>query len=203
MSIGKRICKALEELQNDDPEAALFQVCSAVEATAKAEVGGGGGSTYKTFIHENLGLITKAAFGVKILNLNLKFRHPQIKPSADGTCSIEQVLYHAVRCGLYHEAQYPSDISFSADQYIKVDGDTLVLPVSLVLGLVVAVVTSPANDGESTESPFLLNMGPFPIPLSQLWGRRDECLWLLEVADELSKIQHQNQAAETADTQAN
>ncbi len=42
MSIGKRVAEAVEKMANDDPEGALFQICSALDKTAKEEYLKGG-----------------------------------------------------------------------------------------------------------------------------------------------------------------
>ena len=72
MSISKRIAQAVDHMQEGDAEAALIPTCIAIDATAKKYYGKGGGDSYKTFIHENLGLITRIALGgCSILNIRL------------------------------------------------------------------------------------------------------------------------------------
>ena len=62
------------------------------------------------------------------------------------------------------------------------------LPTSLLYGLIVAVVVAPVNVGESAIKPSMFNMGQFRIPISQLWGRRDELLWLLAAEAEVTRL---------------
>src|SRR5688500_6195752 len=113
MSVGKRVAEAIDKMQQRDAEGALFQICAPIDSTAKREASKGGGKTYREFVHDNLGLITRVGLGVGILNVNLgQFDHPKIKTDEHGRCSVEQILYHAVRCGLYHEGKLPPNLRF-------------------------------------------------------------------------------------------
>lgn len=182
MSVGKRVEEAIAKMDADDPEGALYQISSAIDATAKKQFTKGGRASYKDFIHENFGLITDVAFaGRRILNLHLGYEHPEIKPDDKGLCSVEDVLYHAVRCGLFHEARLPTNLRFTTEGQIRVDEGSLVLPSALIYGLIAAIVVSPANSGERVSGTSVLNLGGSPLLLNCLWGKRHELLWLLDV----------------------
>lgn len=188
MSIGKRVSEAIDKMEASDPEGALFAICAALEATAVKEFGQRGRSSYKEFISQNMGLISDIALGRRIRGLQLEFDHPEMKKNADGVYPVEEIFYHAVRCGLYHEAGLPSNLQFTNEYRIRCNHGALVLPASLVYGLIVAVVVAPVNAGESALKPSVLNMGQFPIPISKLWGRRAELLWLLEAEAEVARL---------------
>ena len=182
MSVGKRVEDAIAKMDEGDPEGALFQISSAIDATAKKERNKGGRTSYKDFIHENLGLITNVAFGGKsILNLHLGYKHPEIETDDKGLCTVQDVFYHAVRCCLYHEATLPDNLRFTDEGQIRLDAGALVLPSALVYGLISAVVVSPANANERVSGCSVLNLGKEPMLLNCLWGKRDEFLWLLEM----------------------
>lgn len=194
MSIGKRVSDAIDKMEGSDPEGALFAICAALEATAVKEFGQKGRSSYKDFISENLGLITDVALGGRrILNLRLAFDHPEMKKNADGAYPIEEIFYHAVRCGLYHEAGLPSNLQFTSELQIRCNNGALVLPASLVYGLIIAVVVAPVNVSEAAVKPSMFNMGTFPVPISKLWGRRAELLWLLDAEAEVTRLQMEAQ----------
>ena len=123
-----------------------------------------------------------------MLNLGLAFDHPDLKKNANGIYPIEEIFYHAVRCGLYHEAALPSNLRFANEQKIVCDDGVLTLPASIIFGFIVAVVVAPTNATETTSKPHFLNFGEFPIPMSHLWGRRAELLWLLEVENESTRL---------------
>jgi hypothetical protein len=194
VSIGKRVSDAIDKMKASDPESALFAICAALEATAVKEFGQKGRSSYKDFIAQNLGLITDIALGGRrILNLQLEFHHPEMKKNGNGVYPIEEIFYHAVRCGLYHEAGLPSNLQFTNEYQIRCNYGALVLPASLVYGLIVAVVVAPVNAGESTGQPNMLIMGQVPIPISKLWGRRAELLWLLDAEAEARRLHSEGQ----------
>src|SRR5262245_13698054 len=109
MPIGKQVSDAVTKMDAKDPEGALFAICAAIEATATKEFGAGGRRNYKDFIHQNLDVITWTAFGPRILNLKLAYQHPDVKLDADGLCTFEDIMYHVVRCGLYHTTDLPNN----------------------------------------------------------------------------------------------
>jgi len=190
MSIGKRVSEAIEKMEASDSEGALFAICAPIEATAVKEFNKKGRSSYKNFIHQNLGLITDIAFGGRqILNMNLAYNHPDLKKNSDGTYSFQDIIYHVVRCGHYHEAKIPDNLKFTQEGLISVNDGNLVLPSSLIYGLIIAVVVSPANSGENTNKNEILNLYNFPIPINKLWGKRKEFFWLQDLIREAIKIQ--------------
>lgn len=189
MSIGKRVSDSIDKMEASDWEGGLFAICAALDATAAKEFGRSGRSSYRDFISQNLGLITNVAFGRgSILNLRLEYDHPKMKKNADGVYTIEEIFYHAVRCGLYHQAELPNNLQFTNEYQIRCDHGALELPASLVYGLIVAVVVAPVNADESSDKPSMLNLGQFPIPISMLWGRRAELLWLLDAEREVARV---------------
>jgi hypothetical protein len=196
MSIGKRVSEAIDKMVASDPEGALFSICASLEATAVKEFGQKGRSSYKDFISQNLGLITDIALGgLRILNIQLAFDHPEMKKNADDIYPIEEIFYHAVRCGLYHQAELPSNLHFTNNCQICTDNGVLFLPASLVYGFIVAVVVAPVNSGEIAAKPGMLKLGQFPIPISKLWGRRAELLWLLDAEAEATRLRKEEKRA--------
>lgn len=182
--IGKRVFAAVERMDKEDAEGALHDICSAIEATAKKETGKGGRG-YKEFIHNNLDVITKVALGASVLNIRLGFQHPQVKMDSDGTTSIQEILYHVVRCGLYHEGCLPSNLIFGKEQIFRADNGHVTLPGSLVHGLIVAVVTSPANANEKFENGGIQLHG-IQIAFSSLRGKKQELLTLYTALDQVT-----------------
>ncbi len=190
MGVDDRVSEAIDKMGASDPEGALFSICAAIDVTAKREYGKSGRSSYKRFIQENMGIITHVAFdGRRIENINLMYDHPEIKKNADGLCGIQDLIYHAVRCGLYHEAEIPDNLTFTNENMFRVESGSLVLPSSLVNGLVIAVIVSPANKKIVNSRPASLNLSGLPIPIKHLWGHRQELLWLLDLVADVKKMQ--------------
>ena len=119
MSIANRVHDAIERMDGDNYEGALNDICGAIEDTAAREYGKGGRANYKRFVHDNLLLITRTA-GISggIANLYFDYRHPEIELDANGHCTFEQIVYHAIRCGLYHAGQLPLDLQFAPEKVI-------------------------------------------------------------------------------------
>jgi hypothetical protein len=178
MSITKRVEDSLEKFQAGDAESALFQILSAVEATANTEFGGHGRSNFKRFIHENLRLITRVSMNPLIENLNIAFTHPNID-SKNGLCTIQDVIYHAARCGLYHDAQLPTNLEFTNENKIASDSKKLTLPSSLIAGIIASVVVSPSNAGCKLSKEYQINKGSLQVSINNWWGKRQDFkLWL-------------------------
>jgi hypothetical protein len=188
MAIEDRVLKSWQAMADGRPEDALHDICSAIEATANAEYGDGGGERYKQFIHDNLYLITKLTLGSAILNLHFEYDHPDLKPDADGRVTIQQIMYHVVRCGLYHTASLPSSLVFTDKQAFQCEqGKKLAMPASLIFGMIVAVVASPANKGRTiNEDNIVANIYDVcHLPLNSLWGKREALLKLIDSLSEL------------------
>jgi len=174
MSIAKRVAEAVEKMSQNDAEGALLPVSAAIDATATKHFNRRGRKSYKDFIHENLGLITEVAFGQSVMNINLKYDHPDLEPGPDGLCTIQDILYHVVRCGLAHSAELPSTLKFVDEYKFQVENDLLVLPSSLVYGLIAAVVVCPENADQTIPDHYGLNVRGFQIKLNDLWGKKQE-----------------------------
>jgi len=177
MSVGKRVSESIDKMAAGDAEGALIPASIAVDATASqlfpTEKNN---SAYKQFISDNLATITKFAFGGTSItqSLRVKYYHPDLIPDSDGLCSFEQIMYHVVRCGLLHAAELPSDLKFTNEGVIKVKDNSLILPASLIFGLIVAVVVSPTNAGESIGDSYTLNFRDNHQKLNELWGNKLE-----------------------------
>jgi hypothetical protein len=174
MSIAKRIAEAVNKMAQNDAEGALLPISSAVDATATKHFSRRGRKSYKDFIYENLGLITKVGLGPSIMDISLEYDHPDLETGADGLCSIQDILYHIVRCGLAHSAELPSTLKFVDENRFQVENDLLVLPASLIYGLIAAVVVCAENTDQTIVGNYGLNVRGFQIKLNDLWGKKTE-----------------------------
>jgi hypothetical protein len=182
MSIAKRVCEAFDRYLESDYEGALIPTCIAIDATAsKIHPGKKNNEAYKEWLHDNLPLITKAGMGnISIENYKIGFRHPDIKSDSNGCCTLEQVLYHVVRCGLLHTAALDDTVRFGPPGENKFDGATLVLGASLILGLLAAVVVSPVNTGLNAPVEYGINISGEHKALNDLWGNRQAFLSMFD-----------------------
>lgn len=199
--IGKQVDDAIGKLASGDSHGALFAICAAAEATAKKEgYGSGSGQAFKGFLDDNLGFITGFVSGIQKLNVHVEYDHPDVKKNSKGLCSLQAIFYHAVRCGLYHKADLPDNLEFRKGGRWEVRDDMLILPSELIIGLIVAVVVSAANSGEVLPDVpnelCSLDFCGIRIPISMLWGRKQEVLWLLDVRAELGRLRARQISAE-------
>ena len=174
MSIGKRVAEAVDKLAQNDAEGALLPISSAVDATATKHFNRRGRKSYKNFIRENLGLITKVGFGASMMNVSFKYDHPDLETGPDGVCTIQDILYHVVRCGLAHSAELPSTLKFVDENKCQAGNGLLVLPASLIYGFIAAVVVCPENTDQTIPERYRMNVRGFQITLNDLWGKKTE-----------------------------
>ena len=177
MSVAKLIAEAITKLEAGDPEGALIQVCIAADATAKREYPKipKNHVRYKSFLHDNLALIGGVAIGVWAKShFRLKYQHKDLKTGPSGCCDLEDLLYHVVRCCLLHEGEVPKNMRFVPERVIRQGlAGELVLPYSLVIGLLLAVVGSPANAAETIPARFHINVDGRIIQINELWGEKE------------------------------
>lgn len=187
MSIGKRVTEALQRWMAEDADGALIPASVAIDATAQKLYGKPGRGSYKQFIRDNMPLITRVAFGGSMAK-EIRLRVPpkvlaksaEIKVDGNGSCGIDEILYHLIRCGLLHEATLPNGLSvqFKSPGGFNVQDDFLEIPGSLIFGSMVAVVCCPANTGEIMQADLCLDLSGYQIPFNKLWGKKDR-LWNL------------------------
>ena len=182
VGIGKRVFEAVEKVQAGDPEGALIPVSIAIDATSANLYGTQGRSSrdsFKKFIDEYFPVITRVAFGGAVIGkLRVKYYHPEIKKNPGGICSAAEIFYHVIRCGLLHDACLPASLKFEEGNIIAVQDGLLVLPASLIDGLIMAVVVCPDNADKSLPSERSFNIGGSDYPLSNFWGKKDDLLAL-------------------------
>jgi hypothetical protein len=171
MSIGKRVSETFVKLIGGDPEAAMYQICSAIDATAQRESGRDGKSVYKAFLTANTDIICGVGFGVMLAGIRIKYSHPKVDSDTAGTCSFEDIIYHAVRCGLYHEATLPGTILFTKNRIGPDAQGCLQLPEMFIAGLAFAVVVSPVNANERSDPGHFIAVKGTQFHVNDWWGR--------------------------------
>ncbi len=96
-------------------------------------------------------------------------------------CSMQEFFYHAIRCGLMHNASMPSDFEFISDAAISYSpAGKLQLSQNLVHGFIIAVGAAPPNQGERIGDGYRMIINTVLLKIDALWGQRDKVAWLLE-----------------------
>ena len=184
MSIGKRITEVFEKLNKKDYEAALIPLSIAVAATSTKEYPRikYDNQKYKTFLTKNIDIITLTGIGV-ILKKSMSFKlvAPSIKyPLIDGMATLEEILYHIVRCNLIHEAELDKKIIFQKGNTCALLEDAILLPSELLEGMIFAVIGSSHNSTERLENKLTISIAEESINLDTLWGEKSKIMDLLE-----------------------
>jgi len=186
VGIAARIGDALQKVSAGDAEGALFHVCAAIEATAHREGRGRGRAAYKAFLSDNVGIITGVTLGTYLSGLKVEFSHPELHRSkseiAAGPPGIEEFVYCLMRCSLYHTTELSSALRLTSNKIGTDSEGYLLLPRSLVIGLIVAVVVSPANADEQIESSYSVGFLGNPYVVNDLWGQREAVVALFQEA---------------------
>ena len=109
---------------------------------------------------------------LRAAGMSIGYTHPQIKVSNGKTATAAEIVYHAIRCGLYHDGLVPTDIEFTENAFRAVqENGKLGLPKRLVLGLIFAVIGSHANAGNSLNVEFVYEIGSVTLNLDYFWGK--------------------------------
>ena len=172
-------------VQRGDLELAFDMASHAIDATARMEYQAeriGQSERYKRFLNENLWVITSGTVIAHGGHLQFPNVFRTVRgvgdPSAQPFITLEDVLYHAVRCSLTHESELPRELTFHQD-----DGSLAILPVNggmslssgWVYGLVASVVAAPCNAGHTGGPDLHIDFkSKVSVTLPQLWGQREK-----------------------------
>lgn len=181
MSIGKRLGEAIDYLNKHDYEAALTPTAQLISTTSsRVFPNKRDGDAFKDWLRDNFRFITEVGPGASIGSIHVGFDHPRITPDGNGNCSVEQILYHAVRCGLMHASEFPDTIKFVGENRFSGGGGKVELPASLIAGILVAVIVSPVNANEKAEDRFSIIFKGKAVPCNDLWGNKQAVQDLLD-----------------------
>lgn len=176
MTIKKRIKKAIIDFSQGDLEDSLIQVFIAIDATAKKEGHtGGNGERCKKFLDKNRALITKVGFGFWEFQGKLIFGSGNPKNKND-SISLEEILYHSLRCTLLHEGTIPDTIIFCEETVFGSENGKYLFPKRFVMGLIFSVIGSPANKNERLETNPSIDLNGNRYFVNDLWGKSEMIL---------------------------
>lgn len=178
MSVGSQVTEAMKKLSEDKFEDAIIAASVALSATARLEFPTDGDpDACLNFLEQNLRMISKigwVSFGV-IQPINFKYRRLDSRSPGVSVRSMPEMLYNVVRCTAVHEAVLPKNLRFTKDPIIETGHyGELVLPVDVIYGLLIAIVSSPKNADELVEHDPIFSFGGKNIRVNELWGDRDK-----------------------------
>ena len=147
-----------------------MHVCAAIDSTAKREGYPSGGRGYKAWLADSMPIICGIGVGTALSGLSFQTK------SQNGFTNepLEKFLYKLVRCGLYHEGHLPDSIELT-DHHLA-GGVVTAFPKTIVYGLILAVISSPANLGCSTKQGYFVTANNDTFRLNECWGLRAQIL---------------------------
>jgi hypothetical protein len=181
VSIGKRVGEAIVSLAKGDSENALFQICAAVEPTAQGQGYGKGGKGFKAWIDSQMPLIASVAFGPALAGVRIAYSHPRLKQTPDGAHDVSAIVYHVIRCGLYHEGKFADSVRITDSQVGSGAQGELLINKGMIVGLVLAVVGSSSNAGEMTAGNHYIETQGKRFQVNDYWGQGDRLLQEISV----------------------
>ena len=181
MAIRDRVKEAIDKLNLNDPVNALIQISIAIDATAKKVYPGKKTSfRCKKFLEDNRGFISRVAFG------KLEIQGPMLfvmDPSQNSkkTKTLEEILYHLVRCSLLHEGELPNEVQITTRNSIGITKDgKVLLPINMIWAMILAVIGSHVNRSERLPPGYTASIGNQTIDLNDFWGNKEQIYSLVK-----------------------
>jgi hypothetical protein len=174
-TIGENVQEAIDFMESGLYENAFRVACFALEATLKKELDKEELALldYKDFVNDHWKLISFMCLpGVNSHYLETQFviREISLNPHRDYT--VKEIVIFFITYVLKN-GKLPPDITFaSGNNFDKKDGKLLV-PSTLVSGLLGLIVLHPVNKNETIPDKYWINISDFKMFISELWGRID------------------------------
>lgn len=183
VSVGQRVQSMIDHMEKGEIELGLSDICIAVDITSQKYYNEkSSAECYKRFLKENMWMILVTVFGSVIIDgVKIPFSHKDIRSDADGYCTLEQIAYHVMRCGLIHSTGEDSRIIWSNKTALAIDSENnLILSPSFIWGLALAVIACPVNANELVGDLCWISTASFKYLINDLWGKRDSVQKMIE-----------------------
>ena len=122
---------------------ALCLCCSAIDAySSKHYSNKNNNSRYKQFLKDHFRTICEIGFpgiSASCIKIKVNANIEDLRPDSDGYVTMEQIIYHVLRCGLVHNCSVPEAIEFSEDTIIGDWGNRFYIPKPIILGLIASI----------------------------------------------------------------
>lgn len=195
ISVGNRVQSMIDHMSKNEIELALSDICIAIDITSQKyyNESKSSASCYKRFLKENMWMIIVTGMGSIVSEtIKLPFTHKDIKSDAEGYCTLEQVIYHVMRCGFIHGTGENNNIIWNRNIPLGIDKNhNLNLSPSFIQGLALCVITCPINANERVEDLCWISTASFKYLINDLWGKKDsikkmiKCQYDISIEDNL------------------
>lgn len=166
--IGNLVEETIDLMSRGLSEQAIVPAAFAVGETVHKT-----GETYVRFVKRNfeiiafMGLPRASPLPLKI-SYQAKRLIPQLNVNADAAEITAFLVGETAKSGKMSAA-----FAFTAGSEFEVKQDKLLVPASIVFGVLGSVIFAPENRDERIGEKYWLNVGDFRMFVSEFWGRRD------------------------------
>lgn len=177
VTIGQRIQSMINHMDRGEVELALSEVCIAIDITSQKyyHLEKSSADTYKRFLNENMWMITMTGMAfIGSDSIKIPFTHKDIRSDSEGYCTLQQIIYHVMRCGLLHSTGEGSKLRWNALIPIAVDLDGyLNISPSFIWGLALCVIVCEVNKDETINECSWISTATFKYLINDLWGKKN------------------------------
>lgn len=169
-TVGEYVQEAIDFMNHGAHDIAFAPTCAAINETAKKAFGG---ENCEKFIKENWQLISFMGLPRALpLPLNVPFALKRIVPTFNSNHGAKEIVFHTIHQTLM-TGKMPAQFAFASTDVIEIKRNRLLLPVSLLGGLLGVVIVQPVNKDETIDEKYWMNIADFKMFISELWGRID------------------------------
>ncbi|HEX8247468.1 MAG TPA: hypothetical protein VF599_04730 [Pyrinomonadaceae bacterium] len=169
-SVGKLVQEAIDFMNAGSYEAAFVPTCTAINETAKKIFET---ENYQRFIRENWQLVSFMGLPRALpLPLNIPFALKRIVPAFNSHHGAKEIIFHLVQQTL-STGKMPAQFAFASTDIFEIKKNKLLIPLSLLGGLLGVVIVQSVNKGELIDEKYWMNIADFKMFISELWGRSD------------------------------
>ena len=180
MKISDHIKLSIDASEKKDLDQAMLHACLAVDGTAKKTYQAihRVGERYRKFINEHLDIIELMFGGVDLKETLFPFK------DAKGNIGITfaDIVYEKFRCSLAHGNELPDGFGVSVQVaeghqrfYIDIKNQSMTLPQSIIYGLGLICVLSPANADQKIGNNLYHYRDPINVYVVDRWWGKVEC----------------------------
>lgn len=176
VSVGERIQNMVDYMVTGKFDAALSELCIAIDITSQVYSGSSksSSSTYKNFLKENMWMILMTGMTTITDSIKIPFSHKDIKSDSTGYCTLDEIVYHVMRCGLLHSTGAQNNIIWELNgMTLAVDNGKLILTPSFIWGMALCVIACPVNAAEKIKDTYWISTATFKYLINDLWGKID------------------------------
>lgn len=174
-TVSEYVQEAVDLMESGSYDFALVPTVAAISETTKKafEKDDLSEDDYRRFIKENWQLITFMGLPRALpLPLNIPFGVKRIVPTFNVHHGAEEIVLLVI-LQISRIGRLPEGFAFNTTGEFEVRDGKLLLPDSLIYGLLGSVIFHPTNKDETTPDKYWLSVADFKMFISEFWGRQD------------------------------